>query len=195
MFDVHDSGCPPLAIERMGDVLCEFHIVFSSETDLHSCSSMPFAIPVPDGITPVTPVPQRINPILSEEVDAIFNQYHAAGLIQHSTSRYSSLLVVVPKTSMGVRITVNHKKLNHVNKLTRLPIPLVDQVLDSYGSGWVSPLFDLVSSFHQVKAHEDTVPLTAVCAPTGFYEWLLFQGNIASPGWFVNVMNEVIKGL
>ena len=32
-------------------------------------------------------------------------------------------------------------------------------------------LFDLVSSFHQITAHKDTVPLTAFCTPTGLYEW------------------------
>ena len=57
-------------------------------------------------------------------------------------------------------------------------------------------LFDLVSLFHQVKAHKDTVPLTAFCIPTGLYEWLVMpQGSSASPGWFVKVINEVIKDL
>ena len=52
-----------------------------------------------------------------------------------------------------------------------MPIPRVDQVLD-------------------------TVPLTAFCTPTGLYEWLVMpQGSSASPGWFVKVINEVIKGL
>ena len=60
----------------------------------------------------------------------------------------------------------------------------------------VSPLFDLVSSFHQIKAHKDTVSLTAFCTPTGLYEWLVMpQGSSASPGWFVKVINEVIKDL
>ena len=68
------------------------------------------------------------------------------------------------------------------------------QVLDSLGSGRVFSLFDFVSSFHQIKAQEDTVPLTAFCTPTGLYEWLVIpQGSSASPGWFVKVFNEVIK--
>ena len=57
-------------------------------------------------------------------------------------------------------------------------------------------LFDLVSSFHQIKAHENTVPLTAFCTPTGLYEWLVMsQGSSASTGWFVKGINEVIKDL
>ena len=109
---------------------------------------------------------------------------------------YSSPLVVIPKKSNGVRITVNYKKLNQISKLSQLLIPRVDQVLDSLGSGRVFSLFYLVSSFHQITAHKDTVPLPAFCTPTGLYEWLVMpQGSSDSPGWFVKVINEVIKGL
>ena len=57
-------------------------------------------------------------------------------------------------------------------------------------------LFDLASSFYQITAHNDTVPLTALCTPTGLYERLVMpQGSSASLGWFVKVINEVVKGL
>ena len=72
----------------------------------------------------------------------------------------------------------------------------MDQVLDSLGSGRVFSLFDLVSSFHQIKAHKGTVPLTAFCTPTGLYERLVMpQGSSASTGWFVKVINDVITDL
>ena len=74
--------------------------------------------------------------------------------------------MVTPNTSGGVRITVNYKKLNQISKLSQLPIPRMDQVLDSSGSGRVFSLFDLVLSVHQIKAHKDTVPLRASCTPT-----------------------------
>ena len=124
------------------------------------------------------------------------NQYLAAGLIQHSTSPYSRPLVVIPKKSGGVRITVNYKNLNKISSLSQLPIPRVTQVLDSLDKARVFSFFDLVSSFHQIASHKDTVPQTTFCTPAGLYELLVFpQGRSASPRWFVNVINEVIKGL
>ena len=78
--------------------------------------------------------------------------------------------MVFPNKPGGVRITVNYKKLDEMSKLSQLPIPRVDQNLYSLGSGRVFPLFIFVSSFHQIKAHKDTVPLTAFCTPTGLYE-------------------------
>ena len=105
----------------------------------------------PEGSAPVTSRPHRKNPILANEVDATLNQYHAAGLIQHSISLYSSPLVVIPTTSGGV-ITVNYKKLNQIIKLSQPPVPRVDQVLDSFNSGRVFSLFDLVSGLRSLLA-------------------------------------------
>ena len=140
---------------------------------------MPFEISVPESSAPITSRPHRLSPILAKEVDATLNKYLAAGLIPHSTSPYWSPLVVIPKKSGGVRITVNYKKLNEISKLSQLPIPRVDQVLDSLGSGPVFSLFYFVSSFHQIKALEDTVPLTAFCTSTGLYEWLVMPQGLS----------------
>ena len=112
-FDLHDPGWDPPAIEQLGDVLCNVpDVLFTLKTGFGSFSLMPFEISVPEGSAPVTSRPHRINPILAKEVDATLNQYLAAGLIQHSTSPYLNPLVVIPKKSGGVRITVNYKKLN-----------------------------------------------------------------------------------
>ena len=147
-FDLHDPGWDPPAIEQLCDVLCDFPDAFPTwKTDFGSCSLMPFEISVPEGSAPVNSRPHRINPIRAKEVDAILSQYLSAGLIQHSTSPYLSPLVVIWKKFGVVRITVNYKKLNQISKLSQLPIPRVDHVLDSSGSGRVFSLFDLVSSY------------------------------------------------
>ena len=71
----------------------------------------------------------------------------------------------------------------------------MDQVLDSLGSGRVFSLFDVVFSFHQIKAPKDTDPLAAFCTPTGLNKWFVMsQGSSASPRWF-KVINEVINDL
>ena len=66
-------------------------------------------------------------------------------------------------------ILVNHKKLNKLSILGQLPIPEVE-VLDKLGTGRIFSLFDLVSSFHQISVHKDTIPLVAFCTPTRIFE-------------------------
>ena len=147
--DLHGSGWTPSVIKNLGDALCEFQDVFStSKSDVGSCSLMPFKITEPPDSTPVTSRPYRINPILAKKADAVLNQYLPAGLIQHSTSPYSSPLVAIPKKDGGVRITNNYKKLNAISFLGQLPIPRVDEVIDSLGESRIFSLFDLVSPFH-----------------------------------------------
>lgn len=157
----------------LADLLYKFPGVFyTSSIDFGSCFLTPFETSSAEGSAPVTSRPHRIEPILAQEVEATLEQYIAAGLLQHSTSPYSSSLVVIP-TSGGVRITVNDENNNQISTLSQLPSPRMDQVLDSLGSGPGLSLFDLVSSFHQATAHKDTIHITAFCTSTGLYEWLV----------------------
>ena len=111
---------------------------------------MHFVISVPEGIAPVTSRPHSINPIMAKDL--------AAGLIQHSTSPYSSPLMVLSKKCGGVRITVYYKILNHISILSQLPISRVGQFLASLGKGRVFSLFDVVSSFYQITARRFALP-------------------------------------
>ncbi|CAB1119117.1 unnamed protein product [Ectocarpus sp. CCAP 1310/34] len=156
---------------------------------------MPFTLSVPAGTKPVASRPYRINPLMQKKVDAVLDQYLAAGLIQHSTSPWASPLVVIPKKDGSVRITVNYKCLNALVDLDGQPLPRVDGILDSLYTGKVFSIFDLNSAFHQIVCDEDTVPLTAFCTPTQLFEWLRMpQGANASPSWFVEVINRVVHG-
>ena len=165
------------------------------KTDFDSCSSISFVMSVPESTVPhfLAASPQSCH---GQGVRHILNQYLAPRQFQHSTSPYSSPLVVVPKEYLGLRITVNYKKLKQISSLSQLLIPRVDQVLDSMGKGRVLFLLGLVSSFHQLAAaHNGTVPLAAFCTPTGLYEWLVMpQSSSTSVGWFVKSVNKLIKG-
>ena len=110
-FDLHGSGWSPAVINALGDILCELPDVFStSKTDFVSALSSPSRFPFHRIVHPSLR-PYRINPILAKKADAVLDQYLAAGLIQHSTSPYSSPMVVIPKKHGTVRITVNYKRL------------------------------------------------------------------------------------
>ena len=150
----------------------DFADVFSkSKKDFGSFFLMPFEILVPEGSASVTSRPRSINPILAEEIEATLNQHLAAGLVQHSTSPYLSPLVVIPKGSGSVRITVNYKKLHQISSLSQWHPP---RAAGPGLFGQRSGIFPVRpgSSFHQLAARKDTVPLTAFCTPTGLYAWV-----------------------
>ena len=190
-------GWDPPAIDALSDTLAAYADVFSfSKLDYDECSLRPFEIKVPPGTQPIQSRPYRLNPVLSELVDAMLDFYLAAGLIHHSTSPWSSPLVCVPKKSGGIRLTVNFQKLNKVTEIPQIAIPRVDEVLDTLGGGSVFSVFDLLSGFTQLTIHPDAVPLTAFCTPNGLYEWpRMPQGASGAPAWFVSVMRLVTAGL
>ena len=134
--------------------------------------------------------------MLSKQEDAILDSYLAVGLVQHSTSPWSSPLVCVPKKSGGIRITVNYQKLNKVTEIPQITIPRVDEVLDTLGGDSVLSVFDLFSGFTQSTIHPDIIPLTAFCTLNGLYEWLRMpQGAAGASAWCVSVMRLVTAGL
>ena len=193
-FDLHDPRWDPPAIEQLGDVLYDFPNVFStSKTDFGSCSLMPFVISVPEGSAPVTSRPHRINPKMAKEVDGTLNQYLWVD---------SALDLTVLEPAGGHPEEIwqceDHGELQGAQPNSQAQ-PTADSPRGP-GPGLLRLrsgvfLFVLVFSFHQITGHKDTVPLTAFCTPTGLYEWLVMpQGSSASPGWFVKVINEVIKG-
>ena len=195
-FALDATGWDSPVIDALSNTLAAYADVFSSsKLDYDDCSLGPFDIKVPPGTQPIQSHPYRLNPVLSKQVDAILDSYLAAGLIQHSTSPWSSPLVCVPKISGGIRIIVNYQKLNKVTEIPQIAIPRVDEVLDTLGGGSVFSVFDLFSGFTQLTIHPDTIPLTAFCTPNGLYEWLRMLRCRRPPAWFVSVMRLVTAGL
>ena len=196
-FALDAAGWDPTALDALSITLTTYADVFSSsKLDYGECSLRPFEIKVSLGIQPIHSRPYRLNPVLSKQTDVILDSYPAAGLIQHSTSPWSSPLVCVPKTSGGIRITVNYQKLNKVTEIPQIATPRVDEVLDTLGGGSIFSVFGLFSGFTQLTIHPDTIPLTAFCTPYGLYEWLRMpQGAAGAPALFVSVMRLVTAGL
>ena len=85
-FALDAPGWEPSAIDALSATLAEYADIFAlSKLDYGACSLRPFEIKVPPRTQPIQSRPCRLNPILSNQVDAILDSYLAAGLIQHST--------------------------------------------------------------------------------------------------------------
>lgn len=100
-------------------------------------------------------------------------------------------------TKIGdIRSTVNYKRLNAVTTVGKLPLPRIDEVLDSLGKGNIFSTFGLSSGFFQSAVHPGSVPLTAFCTSSGLYEWLRIPKATASAlGFFQRLMQRMTEGL
>ena len=105
-FALDAAGWDPAALDALSTTLTTYADVFSSsKLDYGECSLRPFEIKVPPRTQPIQSRPYRLKPVLSKQADAILDSYLAAGLIQHSTSPWSSPLVCVPKKSGDIQST------------------------------------------------------------------------------------------
>lgn len=91
-----------------------------------------------------------------------------------------SPVVVVLQYDGGIQITVNYLYLSAVTIVPKLPLPLINQVLDSLGKGEMFSIFYLSSGFFRNGIHPDFVPLTAFCTSSGLCERLCMPEDAAS---------------
>jgi hypothetical protein len=75
----------------------------------------------------------------------------ATRLIQHSTSPFSSLVLLVKKKDISYMFYVDYIHLNAISVKGQYPIPIIDEFMDELkNASWFSTL-DLCAGFHQIQ--------------------------------------------
>ena len=180
------------------DLLVEFSDVFAkSSDDFGRTQVVKHSIDTGDA-KPIRQPPRRIPFGQREEVDKQLNQMLEKGLIEPSSSPWSSSLVLVKKKDGSTRICVDYRKVNDVTKKDAYPVPRVDDALEALsGSSWFSTL-DLKSGYHQAElASDEDKEKTAFTVPgTGLFHFNVLPFGLANaPATFTRLMEEVLRGL
>jgi len=132
-------------------VLQQFPEVFQEITGLLPKRETMHSIVLTKEAEPVSVRPYRYPYHHKEEIERQVQHMMELGIIRHSSSAFSSPVILVKKKDASWRMCVNYRELNKVTVPDKYPIPVVEELLDElHGAVYFSKL-DLKSGYHQIR--------------------------------------------
>ena len=136
---------------------------------------------------------------LRNEVSEQIRKMLDSGIIQESSSAWTSPIWVVPKKmdnsgKKKYRVVVDYRKLNEKTPADRYPIPEISEILDRLGKAQYFSVLDLASGFHQIEVEPNDIPKTAFNVDNGKYEFIRMPFGLKNaPATFQRLMDSVLR--
>lgn len=130
--------------------------------------------------------------IIQREVDKMLDK----GIIEPSSSPWSSPVVLVKKKDNSWRFCVDYRHLNHITKKDVYPLPRIDDALDClHGAKYFSSI-DLRSGYWQIAVDDKDREKTAFVTPDGLYQFKMMPfGLCNAPATFERMMDSLLRGM
>ena len=111
-------------------LLTEFQSVFAPPTGYPPARPCDHAIPLIPGAGPVNVRPYRYPPAVKDEIERQVAEMLKSGIIQPSSSPFSSSVLLVKKKDETFRFCVDFRHLNAITTKVKYPVPVIEELLD-----------------------------------------------------------------
>ncbi|CAF1402909.1 unnamed protein product [Rotaria sordida] len=124
-----------------------------------------------------------------EEIDKLLEQ----GIIEESTSPWSSPIVLVRKKDSSVRFCIDFRKLNNISTKDAFPMPRIDDIFDHLSQAEYYTTIDFKSGYFQVGLDPKDRPKTAFSTRDQHYQFtVLSQGVTNGPPAFQRIVSQIL---
>lgn len=176
------------------ELLLEFQQLFQDVP--RPCTLVEHEVMLLPGVKPIKQAPYRVSPakkkILESEVEYLLQH----DLIEPSDSEWASLCVLVPKPDSTMRLCTDFRRVNDVCNAPAIPLPRIDDIIDSIGQAKYVTKLDLLKGYYQINLTKETRKITAFVTPTGLFQYKVLPFGLRSaPGTFQRAMNIVTSKL
>ena len=149
-------------------------------------------------VIPVVQKMRRIPFSLKDKVTAKVNELLKNDIIEkvEGPTTWISPVVVAPKPSGDIRLCVDMRRANEAIIRERLPIPTVDEVLESLNGSTVFSKLDLRWGFHQIELEPNSRDITSFATDDGIFRYKrLSFGVNAAPEKYQHIITQTMAGL
>jgi hypothetical protein len=184
----------PKRAKHITTLVDEYSCVISDKPGLtnlcvHHISVKPAVLPIRQKQYRISPKHQAI---LRGEIDKLLNE----GVIEPSSSEWSSPVILVPKPGGAVRCVLDLRAVNKVIVDECYPMPRIDDLIDRIGQAKFLTKMDLSSSFHQIALDKESRQYTSFSTPFGQFQYTRLPfGLKTSPLKFSYVMDKALSDL
>ena len=144
------------------------------------------------------PIKQRYmprNPATQAVINEAVDQTLADGVIEPSSSPWSSPVVMVAKKGKKKnRFCIDFRRVNAVTEKDAYPLPQVQATLDKLREARYISTLDLANGYWQVPLAEESRPITAFTVPgRGLYQFRVMPfGLHSAPATFQRLLDSII---
>ncbi|XP_042045909.1 uncharacterized protein LOC121792148 [Salvia splendens] len=125
-----DPALSAKATDQLRQLIKQFPAIMESASNLPPRRQIGHKIPLLPGTAPVSVRPYRYNHLQKDEMEKLVAEMLESGVIQPSTSPFSSPVLLVRKKDGSWRFCVDYRELNKRTVPDKYPIPVIQELLD-----------------------------------------------------------------